>query len=56
MAKDLGAWPRQCGLGQGGVAKVVEALPRPWARGQGLEGVVKAVRANPNPNPKAVGA
>ena len=49
--------------------KAVEALPRPWGRGQGSGvwaspwgrgqghgGIVKAVRANPNPNPKAVGA
>ena len=49
------------GQGRGGVAKVVEALPRPFVRGQGrggvakdvgrsqgFGGVAKAVRANPN--------
>ena len=35
---------------------VVGARPRPWGRDQGLGGVAKAVRANTNPNPKAVGA
>ena len=50
------------GQGRGGVAKVEEALPRPWMRGQGrggvakdvgrsqgLGGAAKAVKANPNP-------
>ena len=49
--------------------KAVEALPRPWGRGQGRGsvakdvgawprpwGVAKTVSASPNPNPKAVGA
>ena len=30
------------------MAKAVGAWPRPWGRGQGLEGVAKAMRANPN--------
>ena len=38
------------------MAKAVGACPRPRGRGQSLGGVAKAVRANPNPHPKAVGA
>ena len=58
--KTVGAWPKPwgCGQGRGGVAKgqgcggvgmAMGALPR-------TRGVAKAVRANPNPNPKAVEA
>ena len=41
----------------GAFCKAVWAWPRMWERGQGLGGVAKAVKANPNPipNPKAVG-
>ena len=48
------SWERR--QGRGGMAKAVGAWPRPWGHVQGLVGVVKAVRANPNPNPKALGA
>ena len=44
VAKAVGS-----GQGRGGVAKDVE-------RGQGLGDVAKTVRANPNPNPKALWA
>ena len=68
--KTVRARSRPWGRGQdrGGVAKALGGLQRSWrrgqgrgvmakavGRGQGLGGVVKAVRANPNPNPKAVG-
>ena len=51
MVKALGTCLRPWG-----VAKAVGTMPRTWGRGQGLGGVTKDVRANPNPNTKAVEA
>ena len=57
-SQGCGAWPKPWGRGQGrgGIAKAVGPWPRQWERGQGLGGVAKAVRANLNPDSKAVDA
>ena len=58
VAKALGAGSRPWWRGQvfRRVAKAVGALEWTWQHCQGSGGVAKAVRSNPNPNPKAVEA